>query len=61
MKFTVGDDATIETAQMKLRVKVEDASKGDIIMGKLESILSGNPPPGYEIGKVYEFKRSDIV
>ena len=39
MKFSVGDNATIETPHMKLRVKVEDASNGN---GSATGTYTGN-------------------
>lgn len=55
MSFVAGQTVTISTPQGKLTVKIEDASKGDVILAKVEQ--GGG---GYQAGQVHEFRRDEI-
>ncbi len=59
MKINVSDTIRIKKQNLILMVKVEDASKPDIIRGKLEAI-EGEAGSAYEVGGLYEFSRGDI-
>lgn len=59
MKLNVGDVVTVKMADATFIVRVEDASKSDIIMGKIEA-MTGMTPAQYQLGKVHEFDRSAI-
>jgi hypothetical protein len=57
MKFTAGETVTIEIENEVLTLKIEDASKGDVVSGRVESVLSGQT---YKVGEVYEFDRANV-
>lgn len=57
MKFTAGETVTIEVDGETLTIKIEDASKGEVVSGKVENFLRSQT---YKIGEVYEFERAKI-
>ncbi|HEY9679918.1 MAG TPA: hypothetical protein V6C76_18085 [Drouetiella sp.] len=57
MKLTAGEIVTIEIDGNVLKLKIEDASKGDIISGRVESVLSGDV---YSVGQICDFERTQI-
>jgi hypothetical protein len=57
MKFTAGETVTIEIENDILEVKIEDASKGDVVSGRVENVLRGQT---YKVGEVYEFDRANL-
>ena len=59
MKFTAGETLTIIVQDVTLLIKVEDASKGDVISARVEEVKSGGG--SYQPGQVYEFNRSGII
>ena len=52
------DIVTVKTSDGTFKVKVEDASKGDVIGGRVEAVLSGDSP--LQVGSVAEFRREDV-
>jgi hypothetical protein len=58
MKFTTGETVTIHTADSVLVIKVEDASKGDKISARVESVERSGEH--YTVGQIYDFNRDDI-
>ena len=57
MKFTAGETVTIEMENDILEVKIEDASKGDVVSARVENVLRGQT---YKVGEVYEFDRANL-
>ena len=58
MKIHAADTVTIALSDVTLTVRVEDASKGDVISGKVETV-SGESQT-YKVGGVYEFPREAL-
>lgn len=64
MKLNVGDELWVKADGLTLQVKVEDASKSDVIMAKLIAFPKDRQPDPsgrYQLDKIYQFKRADIV
>lgn len=57
MKLIAGETVTIEIDGNQVSVKIEDASKGDVVSGRVENVLRGDH---YTVGQVYEFDRSKL-
>ena len=57
MKLTAGEVVSVEVDGNKLTVKIEDASKGDVVSGRIEKVLEGTT---YSVGQICEFDRNDL-
>ena len=58
MKFTAGETVKIEVDGEVVTIKIEDASKGESISGKVESVSSQSSK--YSVGEICEFDRAKI-
>lgn len=56
MKVNVADVITVRSAEGAYELRVEDASKGDVISGKIVKVIEGS----YQVGQVHEFSRDAI-
>mgnify|MGYP003575121772 CR=1 FL=1 len=56
-KITAGETVTFTINSQTLTVKVEDASKSEYILAKVEHSSS----PDYKVGNVYEFDRNILT
>ena len=57
MKFTAGETVKLEVNGETLTIKIEDASKGDTVTGKVEDVLQSH---SYKVGEICEFERAKI-
>ncbi len=57
MKLIAGETVTIEIDNDLLKLKIEDASKGDVLSGRVESVLRGET---YTVGQICEFDRAKL-
>lgn len=55
-QVTAGDIVNFQIGDFTIQAKVEDASKSDFILAKVQSSSS----PDHEEGVVYEFERSSL-
>lgn len=58
MRFTAGETLTVKIDQAKLVVKIEDASKSNVVSARVEAIKAGGD--GYKVGQVYQFDRDAL-
>lgn len=55
-QVTAGDIVNFQIGDYTVRAKVEDASKSDVILAKVQSSSS----PDHKEGQVYEFERNHL-
>ena len=57
MKLIAGEVVAVEVDGNKLTVKIEDASKGDIVSGRVQNVMQGDT---YSVGQICDFNRNDL-